>query len=109
MPAGVQEYMDLVLLVAAQDYRLSTHARRKVITGLGDLALVPDKQPGPREQFFKFLGEDVVIDEDFAADDAALGIDETCVAVHGMASLGARWLLAKLGRSGPDRNRLLAV
>ena len=101
--------MNPARFVAAQDHRLGAHARREVIAGFRDLALVPDKQPGAREEFFEFLGEDAVIDKDFAADDAALGIDETCVAVHGIASIGARCVLAKLRCGGPDRNPLLAI
>ena len=76
MPAGVQKHMNAPRFVAAQDHRLAAHARGEIIAGFGDLALVPDKQPGPREQFFQFLGEDAVIDKDFATDNAALGIDE---------------------------------
>ena len=75
--------MDMPHFVAAQDHRTRSHARGKIIAGFGDLALVPDKQPGPREQFFQFLGENAVIDEDFAADDAALGIDEAIGDCHG--------------------------
>ena len=83
MPAGIEEYVNPPRFVAAQDHRLRAHARGEIIAGARDLAFVPDKQPGAREQFFEFLGEDAVIDKDFAADDAALGIDEAVSIGHG--------------------------
>ena len=77
-----------------------------------DLALVPDKQPGAREQLFEFFGEDAVIDKDFAADDPALGIDETPVRGQGGGGHGGSVPLSgldpdgKLGRCCDHRNAL---
>ena len=56
---------------------------------------MPDKQPGPREELFLFVGEEPLIDEDFAADDAALGIDQT----DRLGSSAVPWALRCLVRA----------
>jgi hypothetical protein len=74
--------VDLPLLVADQDHRFAAHPRGEEVTRIGDLALMPDKQPGASEELFEFLGKNPVIDEDLAADNAALGIDQPIGRVH---------------------------
>ena len=46
---GVAEDVDLALAAPADDHRLHPEPPRHVVARLGDLALVGDKQPGPRE------------------------------------------------------------
>ena len=54
--------------VAAQDHRLLAHRRHEIVARLGDLAFVPDMQPGAREDALLLLGVDVLVDEDLPAD-----------------------------------------
>ena len=68
--------MDLAGAVAAQDHRLLAHAGDKEIAGVGDLALMADKQPGAGEQPLLLLRIDLVIDKDLAADLAGRPVDE---------------------------------
>ena len=55
MAARIEKDMDLAGAVAAQDHRFLAHPRNKEIAGVGDLAFMPDKQPGPGEQPLQFL------------------------------------------------------
>jgi hypothetical protein len=66
--AGIEEDVDPVGPVAAQDHRFLTHRRHEIVAGLGDLAFVPDMQPGAREDPLLLFGVDVLVDEDLAAD-----------------------------------------
>ncbi len=78
--------------VAAQDHRLLAHARDEEIARIGDLAFMPDEQPGTGEDALLLLGIDVVIDENLAADLPRCEIDEAgtiaprCVHRHRHAS-----------------------
>src|SRR5436190_2138561 len=49
VPAGVQQHLDPILLVARHDHRFLAHARQHVVARLRDLALEADEQPGARE------------------------------------------------------------
>src|ERR1700743_167765 len=77
MPARVEEHMHLAGPVAAQDHRFLAHRRHKEITGVRDLALGPDKQPGAGEYPLLLLAVDLVIDKDLAADLPGREIDQT--------------------------------
>src|SRR5262245_31137929 len=68
MAAGIEEDVDAAGPVAAQDHRLLAHRRHEIVARLGDLAFVPDMQPGAREDALLLLGVDVLVDEDLAAD-----------------------------------------
>ena|SRR6516225_5844069 len=63
--------------IAAEDHRLLAHARDEEIARIGNLAFVPDEQPGTGEDALLLLGIDVVVDEDLAAYLAGCKIDET--------------------------------
>ena len=47
--------MDRAGAVAAQDHRLLAHARDEEVAGVGDLAFVPDEQPGAGEDALLLL------------------------------------------------------
>ena len=68
MPTGVQEHVDRLLPVPAQEHRFLPHTRHKVVPGFGNLAFMADEQPGAREDPLHLLLVDVFIDEDFTAD-----------------------------------------
>ena len=57
--AGIQKHVHLAGAVAAEDHRLLTHPRGGVIAGIGDLALMADKEPGAGEDLFLLLGVDL--------------------------------------------------
>ena len=76
MPARIQEHVHDALLVAAQDDRLLAHARGVEVAGLGNQALVPDEQPGAGEQLLQFLLVEIGINEDFAANEALVRVNE---------------------------------
>ena len=76
--------MDLAGPVAAQDHRFLAHARDEVIPRLRDLALMADKQPGPRKQPLQLLLVDLLIDKDLAADPPRRQVHQTApVTRHG--------------------------
>jgi hypothetical protein len=85
VPAGVEEHVDLLALIAREDDRLLAHARDEIVAGPGNLALVADEEPRAREDPLLLPRVDLVVDEELAADDSALEIDQrACVppAVH---------------------------
>ncbi len=67
--------MDRALRVAAEDHRFLAHARDEEVARIGYQALVPDEQPGAREQLLQFLAVEVGRDEDLAADGTAFEVD----------------------------------
>src|SRR6516164_789665 len=69
--------MDLPCPVSAEDHRLFAHAGDKVIPGVWDLTLVPNKEPDPGEEPLQFLLVDFLVDENFAADLPRRHVDET--------------------------------
>ena len=68
MPAGIEEYVDFTRSVAAQDHGFLAHPRDKEITGIGNLALMPDQQPRTGKDAFQLLLVDLVIDKDLTAE-----------------------------------------
>src|SRR5438045_6832491 len=66
MATGIEEDVDATGAVAAQDHRLLAHRRNEVIAGLGNLAFMPDMQPGTGEDALLLLGVDVLGNEDLA-------------------------------------------
>src|SRR2546426_12563028 len=77
MPAGVQEHVQALLAVAAQDHRFLAHARYEVVTRLRDLTFVTHEQPGSSEHPFQLFRVDLFVDEDLAADQSRPQIHET--------------------------------
>ena len=69
--------MDCPAPIAGEDHRLFAHARDDKIPGFGDLALMPDKEPGAGKDALQFLGVDPLVDENLAADLPRSQIDET--------------------------------
>src|SRR5712691_10244484 len=76
VPAGVQDHVDPLPLIAGEDDRLLAHAGDEVVAGPGDLALVADEEPGAGEDALLLLREDFVVDEELAAHDSALHVDQ---------------------------------
>src|SRR5262249_60934298 len=74
--AGIEEHVDPIGTIATKDHRLLAHRRHEVIARLGDLALVPDMQPGARKDALLLLGVYVLVDEDLPADLANPQIDQ---------------------------------
>ena len=68
--------------VTAQDDRLLAHGRDQVVAGISDLALVADEEPGAREHLLLLGAIDVLVDEDLAADDSAVDVDEAVQMFH---------------------------
>src|SRR5260370_38465037 len=64
MAARIEKDMDLADAVAAQEHRLLGHPRDDEVAGVGDLALMPDEEPGAGEDALQFLGVDRLVDED---------------------------------------------
>src|SRR6185295_17398095 len=82
--ARVQEHADASGPVAAQNDRLLAHGRDHEVAGIRDLALVPDEEPGASEHLLLLLPVDLLVDEDLAADDAAIDVDQAVDAdAHG--------------------------
>src|SRR5207248_3147910 len=77
MTAGIEEDVDLTRPVAAQDHRFLAHRLDEEIAGVPDLALMPDKEPGPGKNPLQFFSIDLVIDKDLAADLPGARVDET--------------------------------
>ena len=76
MAARIEEGVDLPAPVAAEDHQLLAHPRHEEITGVGDLAFMPDEQPGARKDPLQFLRVDRLVDENLAADRPGGQIDE---------------------------------
>ena len=72
--ARIKEDVDLVLAVAHQDDRLFAHARLEEVAWIGDQALVPDKQPGPREDLLLLLLVKLIVDKDLAANGPSIEV-----------------------------------
>src|SRR5205807_7894256 len=53
------------------------HRRAEIVARLRDLALVADEEPGAGEDPLELLPVDLVADEDLAADDPALDVDQS--------------------------------
>jgi hypothetical protein len=75
MAAGIEEYMNPALVVAAQDDGLVTHTGDEKIARFGNLAVVADEQPGAGEEFLQFLAVNIRRGEDVAIDGARGEID----------------------------------
>src|SRR5262249_25415 len=82
MAARIQKDANTAGAIAAEDHRLLAHRRDEVVVGLGNLALVADEQPRPREDLLLLLTIDLFVDEDLAADDPAVDVDEILQVVH---------------------------
>src|SRR5581483_4366844 len=72
--AGIQEHVNLALAVAHQDHGLLAHPRDEEIARIGDLAFVPDEQPGAGENQLQLLLVNIAADENFSADSAVLEV-----------------------------------
>src|SRR5438105_2605604 len=77
MAADVEEGVDLARAVAHHQHRVLTHIGRKEVTRLRDLALVAQKEPAARENPLLLLFVDLRLNKDAAADQTAIGIDQT--------------------------------
>src|SRR5712692_10089411 len=64
VPAGIEEHMQRVLTVPAEDDGLFSHAGDEVIARLLDLALMANEQPGPGEYLRLLLLIDLCADKD---------------------------------------------
>src|SRR5947207_9890580 len=68
--------MNAALKVAREDDGLLAHAGDEIVTGIWNLAFVPDEQPGASEDLLLLALVDLLAHEDFTADDAMLQIDQ---------------------------------
>jgi hypothetical protein len=92
VPARVQEHVEARGTVAAEDDRLLAHGRDHEVARARHLALVPDEEPRAREDLLLLAPVDLLIDEDLAADRAAIDVDEAVEAAgvqvrHGAATI----------------------
>jgi hypothetical protein len=74
---GLTPHRDAV--AAARDqHRVLAHLGlgREKVAGPWDLALVAQEQPAAGKDLLQFLFIDLLLDEDAAADEAAIGVDE---------------------------------
>src|SRR5260370_42408738 len=76
MAARIEKDVNRAGAVAAQDDGLLAHPRGGEIARVGDLALMPDKEPGAREDPLLLLGVDLLVDKDLAADLPGSEIDQ---------------------------------
>src|SRR6266851_9126372 len=102
--ARIEEGVDFASPVAAQDHRLLAHTRDDEVAGVGDLALMPDEEPGAGKDALQFLGVDRLVDENFAADLPRSQIDETRPVAHSVCGrhgitsrrTSPRWILTRI-------------
>src|SRR5947209_6747921 len=66
--ARIQQHPDLARSIAHHDDRLAAHLRQEEIARLGDLAGVPDEEPGALENPRKLVLENTLVAEDLALD-----------------------------------------
>ena len=74
--ARVQVHADAARGVPAEDDRLLPHGRDEEVARPRDLALVAEEEPGAGEHALELLPVDLVADEDLAADDAPVDVDQ---------------------------------
>jgi hypothetical protein len=76
--------MDAAAAVPAQDDRFIAHAGDEEVARFGNLAFMPNEQPGASEQFLQFLAVNIGRREDFAVNGSGGEVD------HGHHSAAAR-------------------
>src|SRR5713226_5479673 len=76
VPARVEEDVDPLRAVPADDDRLLAHRGREVVAGARDLALVAQEQPRAGEDPLQLLPVDLVVHKDLAAHAALLDVDQ---------------------------------
>ena len=76
MAADVQEGVDLSAAVAHHQHRVLAHVGGEVIAGIGNLAVVAQEQPAAGEDTLQFLLVDVGFDENAAAYQAPLRVNQ---------------------------------
>ena len=74
--AGVEEGVDLALVVADQHDRIHAAGARDEVARLGDLAVVPDEEPRPAEDPLELELEDFRVGEDAARDQPFVRADD---------------------------------
>src|SRR6185369_12177892 len=74
--ARVEIYVDAARGVPAEDDRLLPHGRDEKVARPRDLALVAEEEPGAGEHALELLPVDLVADEDLAADDPPVDVDQ---------------------------------
>ena len=77
MAADIQKGVYLALAVAHHQDGVLAHIGGEEVARLWYLALVAQKQPATREDALQLLLVDLRLDEDAAANQPALGIDQT--------------------------------
>src|SRR5207253_3499892 len=90
VPARVEEDVDATAAVATEDDRLLPHRRHHEVTGTRDLALVADEEPRAREDLLLLAPVDLLVDEDLAADRAAIDVDQAVEAAGVQVRHGCR-------------------
>src|SRR5579883_610522 len=106
VPAGIEQDVNPALQVAGKDDGLLAHAGDEVVTRMGDLALVPNEQPGAREDMLLLALVDLLAHEDLTADDAVLQVDQVphrrIRAGHSVASCSCRCRVDQRATSATD-------
>src|SRR5258708_35342734 len=77
MATDVEEGVDLGRAVAYHQHRVLTHRGREEGSWLRDLTLVAQKKPAARENPLLLLFVDLGFNENAAADQSTIGIDQT--------------------------------
>src|SRR5713226_9185576 len=108
MAARIEEDVNLAGAVAAQDDGFLAHPRGGEIAGVGDLALMPDEEPGAGEDPLLLLGVDLLVDEDLAADLPGSEIDQAGAITGGACRCHAclpRWSTQRNKKIKPSSQR----
>ena len=82
MPAAVKKGVRLAVVVAPQDDGILTHICGEIVAGLRDGTIVSEELPAAGKDPFQFLGIDIRVDEDVAADRPRRQIDEAVAVVY---------------------------
>src|SRR5712691_4102608 len=99
MAADVEKGVHLPRAVAHHQDRVLAHGGTEEVAGLGDLALVAQKQPATGEDLLQLLLVDLLLDEDAPTHEALLSIDQMFyLCPHGVPPYCCLWLAPGCGR-----------
>src|SRR5258708_23025891 len=76
MAADVEKGMHAAAAIANHQYRVLAHIGGQEIAGLGNLAVMAQKQPASREELPQLLFVNLRLDKNAATDQPAIGINE---------------------------------
>ena len=76
VPADIEKGAHDAVAAAHDQHRVLAHPGREKVARPRDLALVAQEQPAAGKDLLQFLFIDLLLDEDAAADEAAVGVDQ---------------------------------